>query len=322
MNQYSNKIRLGIIGCGGISNRMAGAFAHSGEVELCACAARDKSRAEAFADKFGAKKAYGNYEELIEASDVDAIYIGTVHTEHFAAAKKCVEAGKPVLCEKPFFISAKEARELTGLARRHNILIMESMWMRFLPAVQKIREWIRNGRIGELKTIQADFCFDFPYNEKNRNFRLWNPEVAGGALWDAGVYVYEYFTFLVGEHPDRVQGIPLWEHGVDAVTALQLHFPSGILATGRCGFYSSDQTAQITGTEGSIRSKDFWQARTCELYRNNEMIERFEDAETEGFIYEIRHFANLVRRGKTESPIIPFADMIDFVENAEKILAE
>ena len=136
-------VRFGIIGLGTIARKFAAALALAEGVELAAVAARDASRADLFAKEFGAKRAYGNYLDLIKDADVDVVYIALTHNFHFEYAKLCVEAGKGVICEKPFFTNQAEAEVLVKLARDTKVLMMEAMWTRCLPAFQQAKAWVK-----------------------------------------------------------------------------------------------------------------------------------------------------------------------------------
>ena len=178
-------VRFGIIGPGSIATRFATVLNTVDGVQLTAVASRDQAKAAAFAGKFGAAKAYGSYLELIQDSAVDVIYIGLTHNFHYEVAKLCLNHGKSVLCEKPLVTSQKDAAELAELAREKKVLLMEAMWTRCIPAFRKAREWVAGGRIGAVKLIDASFSFNAPFDPEHR---LYDPKLAGGSLYDAGVY--------------------------------------------------------------------------------------------------------------------------------------
>lgn len=318
------KVKFGIIGCGKIAARFAGALGNSTSAELYACAARDRVRAEEFGNQHKAEKAYGSYEELLADEQVEAVYIATVHTTHARIAQMCIHAGKAVVCEKPFFTNPREAEETIALARQKGVLLMEGFWSRTQPACLKVREWIKAGKIGEVHLIRAAFCFNMPFNDQTREHRLWNPELGGGALLDAGVYPYEYVTGIMDGPPEKmVTSVQAAPTGVDATVTMSMSYP-GVVAdcmTSLRGYMDSD--AVISGTEGYIRQHYFVGSRKAELFdRKGALVECFEDPEEEGFVHEIAHFVDLLRSGKTESPLIPLDDTLDFARQAEKILAE
>lgn len=317
------KIKFGIIGCGSIAARFAKALAKSPVAELYACAARDQSKADAFAAEHGAEKAYGDYQALVNDPEVQAVYIATVHTTHASSAKMCIEAGIPVLCEKPFFINEAEAKEVIAFAKERNVLIMEGFWSRLVPAYHKVKEWIKDGRIGDIRTIQAAFCFNVPYNDMTKNSRLFKPETAGGALLDAGVYPYQYVTGIMDGPPDEFSfTLRRCQTGVDGTVAMTLKYKNGVIAQCLTSIESSaDSTGVINGSEGSIKQYYFVGSRKCELLdRRGNVIECYEDPEEEGFVHEIAHFVELMKTGKLESDLIPLADNLDFMRKCDIVL--
>ncbi len=319
----TEKIRFGIIGCGGIAARFANALKKSDCAELYACAARDPERARAFAGAHGAALACESYEALIRDGKVQAVYIATVHTAHAAVARQCLRAGKPVLCEKPFFVNGEEAEETVALAREKQVLMMEGFWTRTQPAFLKAREWIREGRIGRLTLIRAAFCFANPCTERTKHGRLWDPALGGGALLDAGVYPYEYVTGLMGGEPDDVRtSVVRGPTGVDATVAMALRYDSGVLADCLASIEGrADTAATLSGTEGFILQEYFPGCRRTQLYGNGgELLETFEDPEEEGFVHEIAHFVRCLREGRTESDLIPLRDTLAFARFADRVL--
>jgi predicted dehydrogenase len=303
-------VRFGIIGLGGISNRFASVLNTVKGVELAAVASSDEAKAVEFAKKHHAGRACKSYADLVEDKDVDVVYIGLTHNFHYDAIKLCLNHGKGVLCEKPMLLTKKDAQELAALAKEKNVLLMEAMWSRFTPAFIKAKEWVNSGKVGQVKLIHASFCFNFPFNPSHR---LFNPALAGGSLYDAGVYPIEFTTGILGENPKHVSGFASFcDTGVDDYAAFTMNFESGALASLSCGMTAvTNRDARIYGTEGHVVVYDFIGSRKCELVDNdNKVIERFEVSFDDGFIFEIEHFADLFRNGKTESDIMPLKDSI------------
>lgn len=311
------RLRFGIIGCGTIAARFANALNQSGEGRLYAVAARDQARADAFMEKFGAEVSYGDYDALINDPMVEGVYIATVNTTHVPLVKKCIAAHKPVLCEKPLFTQGDDEKALAAYAKAENVLVVEAMWTRMQPAFRKVKEWIADGKIGEVKLMSSHFCFRIPYNDYTKSNRLFDPETAGGAVLDVGVYLYEFFTGIMDEPPVYFSGLQtVHETGVDESTALTLKFQNGAIAQGFSSIGSAyPEDAVIAGTKGSIFMPVFWKARSAELKdASGNVIDSFTDPVEEGFVNEAAHFVSLVREGKKESPYVPMADSIDFIE--------
>ncbi|SHO45538.1 Gfo/Idh/MocA family protein [Anaerocolumna xylanovorans] len=302
------KVHFGIIGLGVIAGRFANVLKNAEGTALTAVASREMERSEKFAAEYGAAKAYDNYMDLIQDEEIDIIYVALTHNFHYEVVKKCIQNGKAVLCEKPFVTNEKDADELIELAREKQVLLMEAMWTRCIPTFQKAKEWIASGLIGKPQLIQAAFCFHFPFD---KDHRLFNPDLAGGSLYDAGVYPLEFATGILGENPVTVNGIAhKCATGVDDFVVMNLGFQSGALASLSCGLNARvSQDAYVYGTEGHIIVYDFLGSHKCERYDgNNQLTERFEVDFEDGFIYEIMHICELFREKKSESPLIPLAD--------------
>lgn len=313
-------IRYGIIGLGDIATRFVKVLNTVEGVELVAVAARDKAKAEAFSNEFHAKKSYGSYIELIEDKEVDVVYVALTHNFHYDIVKHCLNNGKAVLCEKPLTTSKKDTEELVALSREKNVLLMEAMWMKCIPAYKKAKEWVNDGKIGDVKLINASFGNS---NEFNPNSRLFNPELAGGSVYDVGVYPIQFATGILNESPKIVDGIAnICETGVDEFAAINMSFESGALATLSCGLTAyTNRDARIFGTLGNIVVYDFFGARKCELYDNqNRLKECFEENFEDGLIYEIKHFNELYRSNKIESDIITHKDVIMCAEIVDNLL--
>jgi predicted dehydrogenase len=303
-------LNFGIMGCGGISDRFCDVLNKESGVALQAVAARDKAKAAAFAEKHGAKRAC-TYEELVQDNNVDIIYIGTVHNRRLEQIRLCLENGKHVLCEKPMTLHEAEAQECFALAKEKNLLLVENMWPRANPCLIKAREWVRDGKIGDIKLINASFSFNFPYDPKHR---LYDAETAGGAIYDAGVYPIEFAIGILNEAPESVASIfKTVATGVDGSAGIILGFANGAIATLNCALtVKTPHDAYIYGNNGSIEiNKDFLRAHDAILFDNNgKEIDRVHADFEDGFCYQIRHIVELIHKGATESNLIPPADTI------------
>lgn len=301
--------KFGIIGLGKISARFAKVLNTAAGMELTAVAARDFERSRAFASEFGAKKACHDYLELINDPEVEIIYIGLTHNFHYEITKLCLEQHKAVLCEKPFVTSRKEAEELVELASANNTLLMEAMWTRCMPAFRQARAWVAEGRIGAPKLISAGFSYLSSYDPESR---LFNPKLAGGSLYDVGIYPLDFATGILDELPVSMSGeAVLAPTGVDAAAAFAFKFGSGALASLTSGFTVEALYANIYGTEGNIVLPNTSGPQWAELYdMDGKVVERFEKPVADGFIYQILHVAELYEQGRIESDLIPWADTI------------
>lgn len=251
MQAPSRTIRWGILGTGYISRAFAEGLRPLPGAQLVAIASRTLSSAQQFAREFGIAKAYGSYGELVQDAEVDVVYIGTPNSRHRDDCLLCLGAGKPVLCEKPFALNAREASEVIEFARKQHLFCMEAMWMRFLPLVQRVRQMVQSGAIGEVCTLTAEFGYPAAFDPSSR---LFNRELGGGALLDRGVYPLSLAYFLLGEPESVVSQAAIATTGVDEQSSYLLKYAGGQLAmlSANLRTYASNE-AVITGTRGQIR---------------------------------------------------------------------
>lgn len=243
------RIRFGIFGTGAIAQRFAASLAYAPECTLQAVASRTEERARAFADALGVARSGTSYEELAEAADIDIIYIATPNMLHAEHMLLCLERGKPVLCEKPFTLSADEARMVVAKARETRTFCMEAMWIRFLPATRKAMSLLQAGAIGEVRTLEAGLCFA---NVEDPLDRRYNVAYGGGALLDLGVYPVSLAHHVLGAPIHVAASATYAATGVETQAGLVLSY-EGALATLSCGFTSTGPNrALITGTHGAI----------------------------------------------------------------------
>ena len=298
MKQY----KWGIIGPGKIANKFAGALTLAGSAGLEAVASRDAARASGFAEKFGAARWYDSYEQLAEDPLIDAVYIATPHGFHAEHALICLKRGKAVLCEKPMALYNRQVQEMVQASRDHRAFLMEAMWTRFIPLMEKTLELIRNGQIGTVKYVRADFGFAGPYHPDNR---LYNLRLGGGSLLDIGVYPLFLCLQLLGE-PDAVKASgQLAVTGADESCQAILHYNNGASAMISSTFACQTSiTAEIAGTEGMIQLPTPW-------YKNDTLTLLRPGAEPQvinvepmvnGFEYQIREVMGCLEKGWIESP--------------------
>jgi predicted dehydrogenase len=199
-------------------------------VELAAIGARDLDRAQAAAERWGAPSAYGSYRELVESDEVDAVYIGTPASLHRHWAIAAIEAGKHVLCEKPFASNADDARSIADAARAGDVVVMEAFHWRYHPYAQQIRDVIDSGVLGRIDRIEA--AFDIPDGHIPRDDIRWDLDLGGGATMDLGCYSIQWVRHAAGSDPDVVsaEAVCLVE-GIDGSLGAELRWPSGV--TGR-----------------------------------------------------------------------------------------
>ncbi len=217
----ANKIKWGIIGLGNIANQFATDLVLIENASLVAVASRDTDKANEFAKKYNAEKAYDSYDALFQDEQVDIVYIATPHDSHAELSIKALENGKHVLCEKPIALSYADAEKMIEASRKHNKFFMEAFWTRFIPSVQEVLYKINNGVIGDLKYINADFAFFVKELEGNR---MTDKKLGGGALFDVGVYPLFLSYILLGKPKEIIAKSTYHKSGVDLQTTMILHY--------------------------------------------------------------------------------------------------
>ena len=315
------KIRWGILAPGGIAGRLAEGLSVIPDAELIAVGSRSIERANTFADKFDIPRRYGSYADLASDPDVDAVYVATVNPFHKDCSILCLEAGKAVLCEKPFAVNAQQVREMIACARESGQFLMEAMWTRFLPVIVKVREWLAEGAIGEPRMIQADFGFRAGVNPEGR---LFNPELAGGGLLDVGVYPIA-MAYMVFGAPSEVKSLAnIGETNVDEQAAMLLGYDGGQMALLSCAVRTSiPHETLILGTEGSIHIPNFWHATTATLRAAGKEPEPIEmPFKCNGYENEAIEVMRCLREGKLESDIMPLDESLSIMETMDKLRAQ
>ncbi len=313
-------IHFGIIGAGSIANKFCDAVKLVDGAEVTAVASSSEERAKAFAERNGVPASYGSYEEMLKTADVDAVYIATTHNFHFDNIRLCFDYGKHVLCEKAMVLTAADAREVFRLAEEKNLFCMEAMWSNFLPPVRKAREWIVSGAIGEIQSVSAVIGFNGGGNPESR---LYNPKLAGGAMYDIGVYPTEIVSYLVGE---PIRGcVGAWRAhpvtGVDERASFVLSYDTCDAAIQCMLTSNASEYTIINGSKGYIEipfGSGGWTVRRYDGRRA--LAETFEERFTNGFTFEIEEVVRCINEGKITSDTMPPASTIQCAEVFDKVL--
>lgn len=301
-------MKVSILCLGNIAAKMAHTLNALPEAEPYAAASRSAQKAESFAAEHGFQKAYGSYEELAADPDAGLVYIASPHSRHYELAKLCLEHGHPVLCEKPFTANRAQAEELFALAARKNLFITEAMWTRYLPYIDKVRELLANGAIGEIRSASASFGCPLSHVE-----RMARPELAGGALLDLGVYPFTFLSLFMGSDIASISTeavkTPL---GVDAQSATVLRYRNGTLGAVQCSMLNNMPVhAAIYGDKGRIEVPNFMSAERFTLFIDGQEPTEYQfPLEINGFEYEVRASLAALAAGKTECPQCPHAETL------------
>lgn len=317
-----DKIRWGILSTGKIAAKFAEGLAVLPDAELVAVGSRTSAAAEAFGARYGISRRHGSYEALAADPDVDVIYIGTPHPLHKENSLLALQHGKAVLCEKPFTLNAAEAAEVIALAREKRLFLMEAMWMRYIPAIVKVRELLAAGAIGEVRLVAADFGFRAEFDPQSR---LFAPELGGGALLDVGIYPLSLAYMVLGA-PAHVTGLAhLGTTGVDEQSAFLLRYPAGQLAV----LYGANRLetpveATMMGTAGRIRIHSPMHHPTrLTLIRSGHEEELLEVPMIgNGYNYEAAEVMRCLRAGELESPVMPLAETLAIMQTMDQLRAQ
>lgn len=315
----NENIYWGILGAGTVSRLFATGLQDAEGAKLVAVASRSLERASGFASEFDVPRVYGSYEELAEDEALDAVYIGTPHSFHKEHVSLCLRAGRNVLCEKPFAINAAQAEAMINVARGEKRTLMEAMWTRFIPSMAKVREFVEEGGIGEIRGIEADFGFRADFDPKNR---LFDPALGGGALLDVGVYGVSLAHMLLGE-PETVAGSArMGETGVDEESTAILGYEGGAKATLTMAVRRETSCeASIIGTSGSIRiTAPWWQSDRIIVARESGDEDKLDiPFKGNGYTHEAEEFMELIRTGKLESDVMPLAESLSVMKSMDRI---
>lgn len=318
----TKKYNWGIIGPGRIAHKFAKDLDLLPQANLHAVASRSEERARAFALQYGAAHYYGSYQEIINCPDLDVVYIATPHTGHCEATLMCLEAGIPVLCEKPFAMNSREVRRMVELARGKGVFLMEAIWTRFLPTIEKTLELIAAGEIGQVKSVKADFGFKAMFDPAGR---LYNPELGGGALLDIGIYPV-FLALLIMGKPDRSAALAhLGVTGVDEEIGVLFHYHSGQMAHLHATIQTNTKTeAFIYGDEGVIQIETRWHGpSSLSLWRFGERPRNFSfDYRGNGYEYEAEEVMQCLEMGKAESDRLPLSFSEDLMAVLDDLRAQ
>ncbi len=318
MAKLEGKIKWGILGPGKIAEKFAGDFSDVDNAVLQAVGSRSIDRAKDFANRYKIPKAYGNYLELLNDPDVDAIYIATTHNFHKDQSIAAMEAGKAVLSEKPITTSEDELKQLISEWEKSDNYLAEGMWSYFLPAIKTARKWIEEGKIGKLLHIKADFGYHVPFDAESRMF---NPELAGGALLDMGIYPIAMAWYFTNQDPKNIDVFARpASTGVDLDVTMLFRYED-LLANLATSFDSKlPNVCYLIGDEGTISIPDFWKAKSCFLHVGDELKDEYMDGRNaEGFNYEIQTVSQEILDGLRQSEVMPLSNSEAFQRHMDAV---
>jgi len=310
-------MNIGIIGTGWIAEKTAetiGKMSAAGEdVTLLAAASRDLLTAEKFAARNGALRAYGGYDRLYADDEIDLVYVATPHNLHYENMTAALNAGRGVLCEKPFTVNAAQARSVLALAAKKELFIAEAMWTRYMPIREKFS---LINEIGTPQSLTADLAYA---NAHIR--RMYDLELAGGALLDLGVYAINFAVMAFGDDIAEIKAeCEKFPTGADMSDDITLTYRGGKTARLTASFKETrDSYGVIKGTDGELVFKNINNFEWVEL-RGKNGVTRYERPEQfTGYEYQIRACGYAIKNGLTEPREFKHAEIIRVMEITDGI---
>ena len=315
-------VRWGLIGTGRIAETFAADLRLTDSGRVTAVGSRQMDSANRFADRFEIANRHASAEALVADPDVDVVYVATPHPLHHSGALLALRAGKSVLVEKPFAMNAGEAEELVATARAEGLFLMEAMWTRFLPHIAEIRRLLAEGALGEIVMVTADHGQWFP---KDRDSRLFAPELGGGALLDLGVYPVSFASMVLGK-PDRIVALvePAFT-GVDGQTSMLFGYSSGAQAALTCTLSAKSPTrAAIVGADARIEvDGDFYAPTSFTVVSRMGERTRFDTPHRgRGLWYQADEVARCLHEELLESPLMPLDESVSIMQTMDAVLMQ
>jgi len=299
-------INWGIIGLGNIAHKFATDLLTIKDAKIYAVASRNQEKANEFASKYNATKAYSSYEALAKDPHIDAVYIATPHTLHKENTILCLDHGIAVLCEKPFAMDSDELNEMIAKAKDKNVLLMEALWTYFLPHYRYVLKALEDRIYGDVIKLEADFGF---YRAFDNSSRLFNKSLGGGSLLDIGIYPIFASLSALGIPKHIKANATYFENGADSSCDMVFEYEKNVKAILKSTLIEDTPTEAIFYCKkGIIKiNHQFHNPSTISLIPNEGEAETIDfNNKTIGYNYEAIHFNELLRQGKTESNVMSF----------------
>jgi predicted dehydrogenase len=317
---HDRPVRWGILATGGIARAFAQDLALQPGGEVVAVGSRSRASADAFGDEFRVPHRHASYQALVDDVDVDVVYVATPHPGHRDATLLAISAGKAVLVEKPFAMDAAQAREMIDAARERGTFLMEAMWTRFLPHIARIREILAAETLGDVVYLTAEHGQWFAADPR---FRLFAPDLGGGALLDLGVYPVSFASLVLG-NPARITAVSDRAFtGVDATTSMIFQYEGGTHAVLTTTLRAaSGNPAAIYGTVARIEIDGWFYTPTTfrVIARDGTELERFDQPYAgRGLRGEAAEVGRCLRAGLLESPLMPLDETYTIMQAMDEV---
>jgi predicted dehydrogenase len=309
----------GILGAARIANKFAEGLKVLPNAKCYAVAARSLERAEIFKEKNGFEKACGSYEEMLADPKVDVVYVATTNNLHFEHTMLCLEAGKAVLCEKPFASNAAQVEKMIAKAREKNVFLMEALWSRFLPSMLQFKKEVENGAIGKPLLFQCNFGFISPFDPDKR---VYDPALGGGSIPDIGIYPIFAALYLFGNPVDiKVTSVPA-PTGTDWTSAILFKHQGKEISMLTSSFEANlDNEARLYGEGGYLKLHEMFHIPTkLSINRNDgRELEIPVHSAGNGYNYEAAEVMACMDKGLLESPDMPLQFSTDLIRVLDEV---
>ncbi|KAM7014702.1 dihydrodiol dehydrogenase, tandem duplicate 1 [Tautogolabrus adspersus] len=318
--------RWGLCGAGKISHDFSVALKTlpPEDHQIVVITSRSLERSKEFAKKHGIPKAYGSYEELANDPDIDIVYVGVLHTEHWKVGQLFLNAGKNILCEKPFAMNSSQVKDLVASAKKNNVFLMEAIWSRCFPLHGEVRRLLAEEAVGEVKLVKA--YFGSPQLHIPRSVQK---ELGGGGLLDIGVYCLQFVLMVFnGERPESIQATGvLLDSGVDESLVVVMKFSRNRIAFCACSISARlSNDAVISGTKGYIKVVGPMHCPTKLVVNGKETEYPLPEpclplnfTNSTGLRYEAEEVRQCLLKGLKESPRMPLPESVLLTEIMDEI---
>ena len=306
-------MKIGIIGAGHIADVVTPTLATMEGMECYAVSSRSLEKAQAFAQKYGFSKAYGSYGEMLRDPNVELVYIATPHSHHYEHMMMCIAHGKPILCEKAFTLNADQAKKIRAAAAEKGVYVAEAIWTRYMPSRKVINDVLASGIIGKPNTLTANLSYVISHKD-----RIVDPNLAGGALLDIGVYGIHFALMHFGTDIERVESsVKMLDTGVDAMETITIFYKDGRMAVlTHSIFCRSDRRGIIHGDRGYMVVENINNPQSLKVYdtADREIASYDFSDQISGYEFQFAESASCIAEGKTESDSMPMEDTVYVME--------
>lgn len=311
-------IGWGILGAGNIAHRFVKGLSFSKESRLIAVASHSIQKREEFERLCPNIVTYDNYDALLDDENIDVVYLAMWHKDHYRWAKRALQKGKAVLCEKPAVLTVEEMEDLAALARENHVFFMEAMKTRFLPMIKQLKELLEHGAIGKIERVENRFCYRV---EEGMDPRYLFEKDQGGILNDVGSYNIASLLDYIHASIEKIENDATFARGVDVHDRITIYFEGG--QTGFLEMAMDERKSPemvIYGEKGTITCEPFYRPEKITIEWKDHTIEEVcAPYDHDDFYSQIIEVERCLKEGKTESERMSLNDSIEIQKVIQKI---